>query len=102
MIVPYIPESLPAADAGEYATCAADLSWFPHFRLASHTLRGDPFGSSLVQSGFGRGRGRRNLATPVLLGRPHPLTTLEEDGLLRVPGENAAHEDGSLRKIFAV
>lgn len=89
MIVPYMPETLPAAGAGEFATCAADISWFPRFRLASYTLRSGPFVSSLLQS-------------TVLRGRPHPLTTLEEDGLLRVPGENAVHEDSSLRKIFAV
>ncbi len=38
-IVPYIPESLPAADAGEYATSAADFSCFSCTLFALHTSR---------------------------------------------------------------
>lgn len=42
MMPPYMSARLPAADAGDYATCAAGFSCFPRFRLASHTLRSVP------------------------------------------------------------
>lgn len=51
-IVPYIPESLPAADAGEYATSAADFSCFSCTLFALHTSRsGDPYREPLFFHG---------------------------------------------------
>lgn len=74
MIVPYMPESLPAADAGEYATCAVGLSWFPRFCLASHTFRRGTFGSPFASKRL-RQEGEAHLRPSSMRSRPQPVLT---------------------------